>query len=143
MSLVRKCCIGTCSSRFDNGKGMHAFPSNPELRVVWQNLCKIEKVTSSTRICRNHFKDNDYQLFSYDVENKRLISGAVPSKFLPENLDITVNPTADLSLGSDLTLGISRTEGSLIPDATTINSKTLITCFDSGHNYVSCVFNNT
>ena len=135
MSLTRKCVVSTCSTRSENGKGMHSFPTNSGSRILWQNLCRVEKVTAATRICRFHFKDSDYQPYFNDSETRRLKLGVLPSKFMPQNLKITVNDTNDLGLGlsciEDTGCPVNVVQRSLIPDATAINSGT--DSYPSGH----------
>ena len=146
MSLVRKCVVSTCSTRSENGKGMHSFPSNSGSRILWQNLCRVEKVTAATRICRIHFKESDYQPYFNDSETRRLKLGVLPSKFMPENLKITVNDTNDLGLGlsciEDTGCPVNVVQRSLIPDATAVNSETLIVSNDNGHDYASSSHSN-
>ena len=97
MTNTRKCAIQTCSTR--SSKFMHAFPSDPIKNKKWQKVCKIEKVTKSTRICRNHFDENDYEPAAEFMTRKRLKAGVIPSKFLPEDMNITVDISCDLDLG--------------------------------------------
>ena len=78
---------------------MHAFPSDPIQNKKWQKVCKIDKVTKSTRICRNHFDENDYEPAAEFMTRKRLKAGVIPSKFLPEDMNITVDISCDLDLG--------------------------------------------
>ena len=145
MSLTRKCVVSTCSTRSENGKGMHSFPANSGSRILWQNLCRVEKVTAATRICRIHFKESDYQPYFNDSETRRLKLGVLPSKFMPENLKITVNDTNDLGLGLSCienNVGVSYIEDSLIPSGGTKISETLIVSNDNGHDYASSTHSN-
>merc|ERR1712008_262117 len=75
----------------------------------------------------------------------RLKLGVLPSKFMPENLKITVNDTIDLGLGLSCienSVGVSYIEDSLIPSAETKNSETLIVSNDNGHDYASSSHSN-
>ena len=124
----RNCAISTCQTKAS--KGMHSFPIDPTQRAIWQNLCQIENVTKSTLICQIHFKESDYEQQPHsDSKLKLLKRKVIPSKFLPENLNIEVNLACDLDIGKSCT--VNDTSDSENSDSELIISN------ENGHNYTS------
>jgi hypothetical protein len=89
-----KVCIFTCSVPQCRTKGPtsqgHPFPTHPDLRTKWQNICQLSRIRSDNWVCQLHFDKCDYfNAFNFNVLNEekplRLNIGAFPSLHLPKN----------------------------------------------------------
>ena len=63
--------------------GLYRFPTNELLREQWMDVCKVQSVKSSHRLCENHFKPSDFLSMNENHERKRLAPLVIPSQKLP------------------------------------------------------------
>ncbi|CAG4988637.1 unnamed protein product [Colias eurytheme] len=79
---MTKCCVIGCKN-----VGIHKFPINPTIRRKWIAAVRIKNFEpkKTTRLCRDHFHENDYQSLSVTTglpcAHKFLKKDAVPSLF--------------------------------------------------------------
>jgi hypothetical protein len=82
-SNVRRCSVEACQSSIrpgDKGVSFHKFPSNSELRKIWQEQCHLKKqATISMSVCSRHFRRIDFQYFNGTEYLLKL--SAIPSMF--------------------------------------------------------------
>ncbi|XP_050422283.1 52 kDa repressor of the inhibitor of the protein kinase-like isoform X2 [Adelges cooleyi] len=85
------CCFNKCtnSSRSTQNLSFHKFPTNESLCKQWVELCQNDKViqkfknhgssqvSKSFRICSEHFKREDYVLWT--TKKKVLHKGSIPT----------------------------------------------------------------
>ena len=104
--MPHHCAVSGCTSNSKSSPGLafHCFPSDADLRKLWLTRIRRDEVagqfqvTSSTRVCGNHFPPSAYFLAGHAGERKRerkterkssrLVKGAAPSEFecFPEHL---------------------------------------------------------
>lgn len=55
---MTKCCVIGCKN-----VGIHKFPKDLLIRKKWIAAVRIKKIvpTRTSRLCRDHFDENDYQ----------------------------------------------------------------------------------
>ena len=84
------CAVPLCSNRsLDMSLAIHRFPSDAERCKLWQFEIRRDvgsnfKITSNTRVCSSHFKQDDYVgklLSGEEPERKWLNPTAVPTQF--------------------------------------------------------------
>lgn len=58
---MTKCCVPSCSET-----GTHKFPKDEKIRKQWIKAIRRGKFqpTPSSRLCRKHFVENDYEICS-------------------------------------------------------------------------------
>ena len=76
-----RCSLPSCS--YYAPKGFYGFPKNEKLRKNWQDLCGMEEVKKSDRLCFQHFEESQIMVKNSD-EQPRLKLGGVPSLNLPK-----------------------------------------------------------
>ena len=102
MKMGKKCCVPGCKSGYDSVKperekvSFFMFPMDTDIRNEW--IQKIQRPdwepTQNSTICSLHFKENDFQIYSQDLQTRRkesrlseellrkkLLPHAVPSLF--------------------------------------------------------------
>ncbi len=83
---VLRCHMPGCKNK--GGSGFHKFPRDYETCKEWQrlsnrrNLDTVKLPNTSYRLCKKHFKDDDY-LRSCN-RNGQLKKGVLPSLFIPK-----------------------------------------------------------
>ncbi|XP_015120767.1 uncharacterized protein LOC107043698 [Diachasma alloeum] len=99
---VFKCSVKGCTSISSNSDGVsyHRFPKSNRFFVKrldtggkididryeeWKSRCKIDKVTTATRVCSLHFGREDFSLPDFESKRCRLNPYAVPSRNLPHD----------------------------------------------------------
>ena len=78
---LKSCVFPYC--RFQGTTGLFKFPSNPEKRNEWLQICQLtsDQITPTSKICKNHFNPEDIQINS----NKMLLMpGANPKSSVDE-----------------------------------------------------------
>lgn len=66
----------------------HDFPRSGPMRQKWLNLCGIKELSKNMKICRDHFLESDYIVFSHSSGGSsggRLRPQVVPSQNLPNS----------------------------------------------------------
>lgn len=57
------CSVPQCSSYCTADVSLHAFPKDPKLCKIWQNILKIGKpITKYMLVCSLHFTENDFTI---------------------------------------------------------------------------------
>ncbi|XP_033245120.1 uncharacterized protein LOC117187158 isoform X2 [Drosophila miranda] len=89
--LVRKCCIGDCTTRSPPDR-LHCFPTEPQLRTEWMKLCRLKDGLKWPFICSRHFRPSL-------LPNK---NSKLPKQALPElNLGTDTEDPLDLPLRNE------------------------------------------
>ncbi|KAL0829823.1 hypothetical protein ABMA28_003306 [Loxostege sticticalis] len=79
---MTKCCVLGCGEI-----GSHKFPKDDRIRKQWIKAIRRRKFqpTSSSRLCRKRFVENDYELISkytgVEHQHKYLKKNAIPTVF--------------------------------------------------------------
>jgi hypothetical protein len=113
LSYTAYCAVPQCTSKA--GAKSHNFPTNPDLRAKWLNICKLSKLSTvkwQNRVCQRHFNKSDYKTdpgtFN-DLNEKRrarLKGGALPVLHLPKNESTSLEiPTSVVKVGKEFDTG--------------------------------------
>jgi hypothetical protein len=88
-NLKRKCSVPLCTTK--GSGGFHRFPSNPENRAKWLNICQLSEHKTTSIVCKRHFDKSDYITYPGTLTNSnveimtRLKKGACPVLHVPKN----------------------------------------------------------
>ena len=89
-----QCSVPGCKSGGrQKDKSFHRIPADKQLKYRWISACLLEEVHPSSRVCSDHFAENDYNITANG--RKMLRKQAVPTVYLPEPEPIIVTLEPD------------------------------------------------
>jgi hypothetical protein len=114
-----KCCVPQCRTKAPLSQG-HLFPTKPDRRAKWLNICQLSTIKAHNRVCQLHFDKSDYfNPFNFNVLNEgkplRLKMRACPSLLVPKN------KLSDSDSSSELPTFVVKVEENVIAPTDTIN----------------------
>jgi hypothetical protein len=127
LSSLFYCSVPLCQTKGAKGE-FHHFPTNPDRRAKWQNICQLSTVKSDNRVCQLHFNKSDYVIApdTYDLKSglipRLLKKGACPILHVPKN-ELTQNLTDSISSTDPLTCVLMVEESDLNEEKITTTVK--------------------
>jgi hypothetical protein len=97
------CSVPLCKTKSIGG--FHKFPTSPDLRAKWLNICQLSTAKSHNRVCQLHFDKSDYMIAPGTLNDlneemtPRLKTGACPNLLVPK--DDSTNDLSDSVSSTD------------------------------------------
>ncbi|XP_039286611.1 THAP domain-containing protein 2-like [Nilaparvata lugens] len=76
------CSAPNCANKTEKGFRLFTFPTDEKRKAIWLQNCRLDKwkPTSNSRLCEDHFEENQWELHRAD-EWRKLKPNAIPTLF--------------------------------------------------------------
>ncbi|XP_039281522.1 peroxynitrite isomerase THAP4-like isoform X2 [Nilaparvata lugens] len=76
------CSAPNCANKTEKGFRLFRFPTDEKRKAIWLQNCRLDKwkPTSNSRLCEDHFEENQWELHRAD-EWRKLKPNAIPTLF--------------------------------------------------------------